>query len=71
MLLWGRNNGGATNTLLMAVALMLVIEGLLPFLLPKVWRDAFRRLTEMSDGQIRFVGLTSMVAGVLLLFLTK
>lgn len=59
------------NTLLMAVALMLVIEGLLPFLLPTVWREAFRRLTEMSDGQIRFVGLTSMVAGVLLLFLTK
>jgi len=62
---------GHMNTLLMAVALMLVIEGLLPFLLPAVWRDAFRRLTEMSDGQIRFVGLTSMVAGVLLLFLTK
>lgn len=62
---------GHVNTLLMAVALMLVIEGLLPFLLPAVWRDAFRRLTEMSDGQIRFVGLTSMVAGVLLLFLTK
>lgn len=59
------------STLLMAVALMLVIEGLLPFLLPTVWREAFRRLTEMSDGQIRFVGLTSMVAGVLLLFLTK
>lgn len=59
------------NTLLMAVALMLVIEGLLPFLLPTVWREAFRRLTEMSDGQIRFVGLTSMLAGVLLLFLTK
>jgi uncharacterized protein YjeT (DUF2065 family) len=54
-----------------AVALMLVIEGLLPFLLPTVWRDAFRRLTEMSDGQIRFVGLSSMLAGLLLLFLTK
>lgn len=62
---------GYTNTLLMAVALMLVIEGLLPFLLPAIWRDAFRRLTEMSDGQIRFVGLSSMLAGVLLLFLTK
>jgi uncharacterized protein YjeT (DUF2065 family) len=59
------------NTLMTAVALMLVIEGLLPFLLPNVWRDAFRRLTEMSDGQIRFVGLTSMLAGLLLLFLTK
>jgi len=36
-----------------------------------VWRDAFRRLTEMTDGQIRFVGLSSMLAGLLLLFLTK
>ena len=60
-----------TNILMTAVALMLVIEGLLPFLLPTVWRDAFRRLTEMSDGQIRFVGLSSMLAGLLLLFLTK
>jgi uncharacterized protein len=60
-----------TNTLMTAVALMLVIEGLLPFLLPTVWRDAFRRLTEMSDGQIRFVGLSSMLAGLLLLFLAK
>ena len=59
------------NILMTAVALMLVIEGLLPFLLPTVWRDAFRRLTEMSDGQIRFVGLSSMLAGLLLLFLTK
>jgi len=62
---------GHTNTLLLAVALMLIIEGVLPFLLPTVWRDAFRRLTEMSDGQIRFVGLSSMLAGLLLLFLAK
>jgi len=60
-----------TTLLVSAVALMLIIEGLLPFLLPAVWREAFRRLTEMSDGQIRFIGLSSMLAGVLLLFLTK
>jgi uncharacterized protein YjeT (DUF2065 family) len=63
--------GTYTNILLMAVALMLVIEGLLPFLLPAIWRQTFRRLTEMSDGQIRFVGLSSMLAGLLLLFLSK
>ena len=62
---------GYTGILMTAVALMLIIEGVLPFLLPAVWRDAFRRLTEMSDGQIRFVGLSSMLAGLLLLFLTK
>ena len=62
---------GYTSILVTAVALMLIIEGALPFLLPAVWRDTFRRLTEMSDGQIRFVGLSSMLAGLLLLFLTK
>ena len=59
------------NLLLTAFALMLIIEGVLPFLLPALWRDTFRRLTEMSDGQIRFIGLTSMVVGVLLLFLAR
>jgi len=59
------------SILLTVIALMLIIEGVLPFLLPAVWREAFRRLTEMSDGQIRFVGLSSMLAGLLLLFLTK
>lgn len=60
-----------SNTLLTAFALMLVIEGLLPFLVPTLWRDTFRRLTEMSDGQIRFIGLTSMLAGLLLLYIAR
>jgi hypothetical protein len=49
---------------------MLVIEGLLPFLAPKVWRDTFQRLMLLSDGQIRFFGLTSMIAGLILLFIS-
>jgi len=55
------------KTLLLAFALMLIIEGLLPFVVPQVWRDMFRRIIAMTDGQIRFFGLTSMVAGALLL----
>ncbi len=55
------------NTVLLACALMLVIEGLLPFLAPRVWRDTFRRVIELSDGQIRFIGLSSMLVGVMLL----
>ena len=53
--------------LLTALALMLVFEGLLPFLAPGLWRETFRRITEMSDGQLRFIGLTSMLGGLLLL----
>ena len=59
------------TTLLMALALMLVVEGLLPFLAPKVWRETFLRLMQLSDGQIRFFGLTSMIIGLLLLFLSR
>ncbi len=57
-------------TILMAIALVLVIEGLLPFLAPGVWRETFRRILQLSDGQIRFFGLSSMLAGLLLLYFT-
>lgn len=62
---------GHGSTLLTAVALALIFEGLLPFLLPLFWRDTFRRITEMPEGQIRFMGLSLMIVGLLLLFLTK
>jgi uncharacterized protein len=57
------------GTLLMAFALMLIIEGILPFLAPAKWREIFRRITEFSDGQIRFFALSSMLVGVLILLL--
>lgn len=55
------------GNLLIAFALMLVLEGLMPFLAPKAWRETFRRLIEFTDGQVRFVGLVSMSAGIILL----
>ncbi|MDH3318688.1 MAG: DUF2065 domain-containing protein [Betaproteobacteria bacterium] len=57
------------TTFLLAFALMLIIEGVLPFLAPNLWRDTFRRVTQLTDGQIRFFGLTSMLIGLLLLAL--
>jgi len=58
-----------SEIILPALALMLVIEGILPFSAPTVWRETFRKLIEMSDGQIRFAGLMSMLVGLVLLFL--
>ena len=55
------------EAVLTAVALMLVIEGIVPFAAPALWREAFRKLTEMGDGQIRFAGLVSMSVGLALL----
>jgi len=60
-----------STTLVMAFALMLIIEGVLPFLLPKLWRDTFRRITEFTDGQIRFFGLSSMLVGLLILYIVR
>ena len=57
------------EALLGALALMLVLEGLLPFASPAAWRALFERATRLSDGQIRFFGLSSIVAGLLLLLL--
>ncbi len=54
---------------LAAIGLLLVIEGLLPFAAPAVWRDGFRRLLEFSDGQLRFIGAASMLGGVFLLMM--
>ena len=54
-----------------ALALMLVFEGLLPFLSPTAWRRAFERALKLSDGQIRFIGLSSMLVGLLLLLLWR
>jgi uncharacterized protein len=47
-----------------AFALLLIIEGILPFAAPRIWRDTFRKLIDMSDGQLRFIGLISMALGV-------
>jgi uncharacterized protein YjeT (DUF2065 family) len=55
------------ETFLAACALVLVLEGLLPLVAPRAWREAFRRLTELSDGQLRFIGLSSIVIGIILL----
>ncbi len=52
-----------------ALALMLIVEGVLPFLSPALWRKAFERAIQLTDGQIRFVGLSSMLVGLVALLL--
>ncbi|QVL45431.1 MAG: DUF2065 domain-containing protein [Methylophilaceae bacterium] len=58
-------------TLIAALGLMLVIEGLLPLIAPQAWRETFKRMIALKDGQLRFVGVISIAAGLLLLFLNK
>jgi uncharacterized protein YjeT (DUF2065 family) len=57
-----------TSGLWTALALVLVLEGLLPFAAPRLWRSTFLRLTQLSDGQLRFVGLIAVAVGLIALF---
>jgi uncharacterized protein YjeT (DUF2065 family) len=52
---------------LLALALMLIVEGLLPMISPVRWRQLFAQLLQLEDGQIRFFGLCSAAAGLILL----
>ncbi|NML48107.1 DUF2065 domain-containing protein [Ramlibacter sp. G-1-2-2] len=53
-----------------ALALMLVFEGLFPFLSPGGWRKTFEKLLSLRDGQLRFFGLVSILLGLVALWAT-
>ncbi len=59
----------STEVLLAALGLALVIEGLMPFIAPRAWRQAFTQLLQLEDGQIRFFGLLALAGGLLLFWL--
>ena len=60
-----------SESLLAAFALVLVVEGILPLVAPRLWRDSFRKLTELSDGQLRFIGLAAILLGLIGVWLVK
>lgn len=55
------------NPLVVALGLMLLLEGIIPFLFPKQWRHTFNRIMQLSDGQIRFLGLVALIFGLAIL----
>ncbi|MBU0590489.1 MAG: DUF2065 domain-containing protein [Gammaproteobacteria bacterium] len=58
-----------SDTLWLALALVLVIEGLFPFASPSGWRRMFEQILQLNDGQIRFFGICSIFAGAFLLWI--
>ena len=57
-----------SDTLWAAFGLMLIFEGIMPFVSPQGWRDKMAQLMVLQDGQIRFFGLVCVLAGVLMLW---
>lgn len=60
-----------STTLITALGLMLILEGVLPLIAPQAWRETFKRMVALKDGQLRFVGLFSIAGGALLFWLSK
>lgn len=54
-----------------ALGLMMIFEGIFPFSFPNAWRETFQKLALLEDSQIRFIGLTSMVIGLIILLLVN
>jgi hypothetical protein len=52
------------DSLWAALALVLVVEGLLPLVAPRLWRESFAKLVTLTDGQLRFIGLASILMGL-------
>ena len=53
------------ESLWIALALVLIFEGLLPFVAPRLWRETFNRLIALTDGQLRFIGLIAIGFGLI------
>ena len=54
-----------------AVALLLVIEGMLPFVRPDRYKQLVAQIAQLSDNQLRNLGLVAMIAGLLMLFIVR
>ena len=52
---------------IIALGLVLILEGIVPLVFPSIWKDTFRRITTLEDGQLRFIGLMAVVAGIVVL----
>ena len=60
-----------SESLLLGLALMLVFEGIMPFTSPVAWKSTMRRLSDMSDRQIRVIGFFTLMGGMLLALLAR
>ena len=59
------------TTLITALGLMLILEGVMPLIAPQTWRETFKRMVALKDGQLRFVGIFSIAGGALLFWMSK
>ncbi len=57
-----------STTFWLAMALVLLVEGFMPFVSPATWRQTFTQILKLTDGQLRFFGLASLMLGLMLIW---
>tara|TARA_B100001175_G_C19174336_1_gene478964 strand:+ start:237 stop:425 length:189 start_codon:yes stop_codon:yes gene_type:complete len=57
------------DSFVLAIGLVLVIEGLFPLFFTQSWKDAFTKITNQKNGQIKFYGLLSVIIGIMIIFI--
>jgi len=58
-----------SGSIVLAIGLVLVIEGLFPLFFTQIWKEAFTRITNQKNGQIKFYGLLSVIIGIMVIFI--
>jgi uncharacterized protein len=61
-------SGLNSTTFWLAIGLVLLVEGFMPFVSPATWRQTFTQILKLSDGQLRFIGLASLLLGLALIW---
>ena len=67
----GQRKMGVWNEIAVAVSMVLVIEGILPFLSPRRWRSVAELAGRVDDRTVRMLGLCSMLAGTAMLYIVR
>jgi len=58
-----------SDSIVLAIGLVLVIEGLFPLFFTQSWKEAFTKITNQKNGQIKFYGLLSVIIGIMIIFI--
>jgi len=58
-----------SDSVVLAIGLVLVIEGLFPLFFTQIWKEAFTKITNQKNGQIKFYGLLSVIIGIMIIFI--
>jgi len=58
-----------SDSIVLAIGLVLVIEGLFPLFFTQIWKEAFTKITNQKNGQIKFYGLLSVIIGIMIIFI--